>query len=223
MMATQKIEQEFKRISGICLLLGSVLAILAMTIHPHGGDIEYIVKIKNVLSFSHSIAIFCLPFVGFGFLGLTSLLQTKSKISTLAFIIFSFGLLAAMIAGTINGFTLPEFASSYSAKSNEISVVKKIVEYGRFINIPMAAIFIGATSLSIAMWSFLIIQTIHISKWKGYFGLAIIAFGLFGLFFNFNFTDLFGFRIFMMSLVSWIILIGISMVKKSQDSSLQIE
>lgn len=32
-----------------------------------GGDIEHIVKIKRVLMFSHAIAIFCLPFIGFGF------------------------------------------------------------------------------------------------------------------------------------------------------------
>lgn len=62
-----KTTTEFKRASGICLLVGSILATLTMALHPMGGDIEHIVKIKRVLMFSHAIAIFCLPFIGFGF------------------------------------------------------------------------------------------------------------------------------------------------------------
>ncbi len=101
------IETEFIKTAGICLLIGALLATLAMTLHPNGGNIEHIIKIKSVLAFSHSVAIFCLPLIGFGFWGLSKILETKSKISTLAFFIFSFGLFAAMIAATINGLTLP--------------------------------------------------------------------------------------------------------------------
>jgi type II secretory pathway component PulF len=171
------IEREFKRTAGICLLFGALLATLAMTLHLNGGDIEHVIKIKSVLAFSHSIAIFCLPFIGFGFWGLSKILETKSKISTLAFFIFSFGLFAAMVAATINGLTLPNFASNYSTNDIEISTIKKIIDYGKFINIPMAVIFIAATSLSVGLWAFLIIQTSKLPKWIGYFGLMIIAFG----------------------------------------------
>ncbi|MEJ7694404.1 DUF6796 family protein [Daejeonella sp.] len=166
------IETGFIKTAGICLLIGALLATLAMTLHPNGGDIEYIVKIKSVLTFSHSVAIFCLPLIGFGFWGLSKILETKSKISTPAFFIFSFGLLAAMIAATINGLTLPNFASNFSANDNEISTIKKIIDYGKFINIPMAIIFIVATSLSVGLWAFLITQTSKLPKWIGYFGLS---------------------------------------------------
>lgn len=207
-------ENEFRKASAYCLLLGSFLATLAMTMHPMGGDIQHIVKIKSVLTFSHSIAIFCLPFIGFGFWGLSKLLLTKSKISTLAFIIFSFGLFAAMIAATINGLTLPSFAANYATNQNDIPTIKKIIDYGKYINIPMATIFISATSLAVGIWSFLIIQTKQISKWLGYFGLTIIAFGLLGVVLKFNFTDLLGFRTFTFGLVIWKIAVGINMLKK---------
>ncbi|WP_445737606.1 hypothetical protein [Mariniflexile sp.] len=215
-----KMEYEFIRASGFCLLLGSLLATTTMMLHPNGGDIEHIVKIKNVLTFSHSIAIFCLPFIGFGFFGLSQVLQTKSKIATLALIIFSFGLFAAMIAATINGLTLPNFTSNYAATKNDISTVKKIIDYGKHINIPMTSIFISATSLAVGLWSVLIIQTKRISKWLGYFGLTIISFGFLGVFLKFNFTDLMGFRTFIFGLVIWKIAVGISMLKKHKKSLL---
>lgn len=214
-----KIEKEFRRASGICLLLGSLLATTTMVLHPNGGNIEHIIRIKSVLAFSHSIAIFCLPFIGFGFWGLSQLLQTKTKAATLGFIIFSFGLFAAMIAATINGLTLPNFASNYATGENDISTVKKIIYYGKYINISMATIFISATSLAVGIWSVLIIKTNQIAKWIGYFGLTIIAFGLIGVFLKFNFTDLLGFRTFTFGLVTWKIAVGINMLKSKHDKT----
>lgn len=210
------IENQFRKTSGFCLLLGSLLATTTMVLHPNGGDIQHIVKIKSVLAFSHSIAIFCLPFIGFGFWGLSQILQTKSKLSTLAFITFTFGLIAAMIAATINGLTLPNFASTYATDENDMSTVKKIIDYGKFINIPMATIFISATSVAVGIWSVLIIQTKQISKWIGYLGLTIISFGLIGIFLKFNFTNLLGFRTFIFGLVAWKIVVGLNMLKTNK-------
>ena len=120
-------ENEFRKTSGFCLLLGSFLATLTMVLHPNGGDISHIVKIKSVLTFSHAIAILCLPLIGFGFFGLSQILQTKSKLSTLASITVAFGLFAAMIAATVNGLTLPNFASIYATNENDIQTVMKII------------------------------------------------------------------------------------------------
>lgn len=209
-----KTTTEFKRTSGICLLSGSILATLTMVLHPMGGDIEHIVKIKRVLMFSHAIAIFCLPFVGFGFWGLTNILKTKSKMSLLGFFILLFGLIAAMIAATINGLVLPNFASRYWINDSDVSVLNEIIGYGHAINISMTYIVITAISLSIGIWSFLIILTNQIPKWLGYFGLAIIAIGLLGVLLRFNFTDLLGFRTFIFGLVSWIMAVGFNMLRE---------
>lgn len=208
-----KTTTEFKRASGICLLVGSILATLTMALHPMGGDVEHIVKIKRVLMFSHAIAIFCLPFIGFGFWGLTNMLKTKSKMSLLAFFILFFGLIAAMIAATINGLVLPNFASKYWINDSDVSVLNKIIGYGHAINISMTYIVITAISLSIGIWSFLIIKTNQLSKWLGYFGLIVIIIGLLGVLLNFDFTSLLGFRTFVFGLVGWIIVIGIKMIK----------
>lgn len=166
--------------------------------------------------FSHAIAIFCLPFIGFGFWGLSNMLQTKSKISVLAFFILFFGLIAAMVAATINGLVLPNFASRYWADGNDISVINKIIGYGHAINTSMTYIVITSISIAIGIWSFLIILTNKLPKWLGYFGLTVIAIGLLGVLLRFNFTDLLGFRTFIFGLVSWIIAVGFNMTRKAK-------
>jgi hypothetical protein len=209
-------EKEFKKSSGICLLLGSLLATITMAMHPMGGDIQHIAKIGHVLMFSHSVAIICMPFVGFGFWGLSVLLQTQSKVSMLSFFIFCFGLFAAMIAATINGLALPIFASNYSSITGDAAIAKTVLAYGSYINFSMTTIFIVAAAISIAIWSVLIIRLAQLPKWVGYYGLVIVAFGIVGIFLKFNFTNLFGFRVFVAGLVSWKIIAGFALLQKGR-------
>lgn len=209
----RNVENGFRKTAGICLSLGSFLATITMVLHPSGGNIQHIAKMKSMLVFSHSIAILCLPFIGFGFWGLSQLLQSKSKISTLAFIVFSFGLVAAMIAATINGLTLPNFVENYGSDLNNFSNVQMVINYGKNINIPMALIFISATLISIGIWSILIIISEQLPKWIGYLGLIIVLVALISLFSKFNFTSVIGFRIFVFGIVIWITACGIEMIK----------
>lgn len=217
--ATQTNEPELIRTSGICLIVGCLLAITTMVLHPVGGDIEHISKMKSALYFSHGLALLCIPFISFGFLGLTQLLMTKSKTALLAFIIFSFGLFAVMIGGCIDGLVLPKFVSNYNANADSIQTVEKIIQYGFAINRSMIYIFIIATALSLGIWSALIIRNQQISKGLGYLGLVVLAIGILGVGFKFNFTNLFGFRTFVFLIVSWKIAVGIAMIKGKSSCS----
>ena len=200
-------EKEFSKTTGFSLMLSAILLIVTMILHPSGGSIEHILKIKGVLMGSHGLAIFSLPFLGFGFWGLSLALQTKSCLSMLGFIMSCFGLVAGMIAATINGLALPLLIIN-SPDSLDPNTLKAILMYGKYINIPMDYIMIIMLSCAITLWSFLIILTGLFPKWIGYFGLLLIAFGILGIFLQFNFTNLFGFRIFIFGIASWIIATG---------------
>ena len=197
-------EKEFSKTTGFSLIISAILLIVTMVLHPSGGSIEHILKIKGVLMGSHGLAIFSLPFVGFGFWGLSVALQTKNHLSTLGFIVSCFGLVAGMIAATINGLTLPLYISN-APNTLDSNTLKTILAYGKYINIPMDYIMIVSLSFAIAVWSFLIISTSLFPKWIGYFGLLLIGFGISGIFLQFNFANLFGFRIFIFGIASWII------------------
>jgi hypothetical protein len=206
-------ENQFKQTSGICLIIGSFLLIVTMVLHPSGGHIAHILKISNVIVVSHSLAIFSLPFVGFGFYGLSMALLTKNRLSILALMMIGQGLVAAMIAGTINGLTLPLFLSKYAdSYETHLPILQPIIHYGFSINRPMDYILIGASILSIGIWSMLMILSTKFPRWLGYYGLVLILMGIVGLLVRFNFIDLWGFRTFIFGMVSWVILAGIWMI-----------
>jgi len=202
-------EKQFKKASGISLLAGAVLATLTMAMHPVGGSMAEIAAKKGIFMFSHALAIVSIPFIAFGFWGLATALATKSRISFLAFSVTCFGLIAVMMAGTVNGFVLPMFASNYAGSTMDISVVQAIRDYGWLIGTAMDYFFIVALSLAILIWSVIVIITGQLSKWLGYYGLLMVVVTVLGLLMKFNFTTVLGFGLFIFSLVSWIIIAAI--------------
>ena len=207
---------QFQKVSGISLIISSVLLVLTMVLHPTGGDIKHIMQMHDVAITAHSLAIFSLPFVAYGFYGLSISLLTNSKISMLGFIFVCFALIAGMIAASINGLVLPMFVANYVNEFEQNSnILKPILKNGSFFNQAMDYITIIGLIIAIIIWSVLIIIGEKFPKWIGYYGLILFVLSLFGVFMNFNFVNLFGFRIFVFSLVSWIVLMGWLMTKNT--------
>lgn len=216
-------EKQFQKISGYSLIVSSLLLIFTMVLHPSGGSIEHLLKIYKIAIGAHSIAIFSMPFVGFGFYGLSMMLLTKSRVSMLAFIIIALGLVAGMLAASFNGLILPLFIVQHANDTEQnLNIIKLIINYGFYINKSMDYIFIISSSLSTGVWSLLMIYNNKISKWIGYYGLVLLLFAIAGLVLQFNFTNLFGFRIYVFGIVSWIILTGYSMIKQKVKSDSSI-
>lgn len=210
-------ETNFYKSSGLSLIIGSLLAIVAMMLHPSGGNIEHIIQISAPLRITHALAIFCLPFILFGFYGLTHKLSDKWKLSTLAFLIIAFGLFAVMIAGVFNGLALPYFLGQYSENIEQnISIVKPIVNYGFAVNKSFDYVFIASFCSAIIVYSLIIITSKTLPKLIGYFGIAILTFAIIGATTNFVFTSLTGFRIFVFSIAGWILYSGISLIKSNK-------
>jgi len=209
--------KEFNKTAGFSLILGSVLLTITMILHPSGGDIDHILRIKNVIILSHSLAIFSLPFLTFGFYRFHLTLNTKSRISLLAFIIICFGLLAAMIAATINGLTLPLFLSNFTSNETNIKLINTIRNYGSSINIPMDYILISSMALSTGIWSILIVLTSKYQKWIGYYGILLIVLLVISIFSSLSLVHLSGFRLLIFGFVSWVIITGISLIIKAKE------
>jgi hypothetical protein len=211
-------EHSFRRTAALCLFTGALLATITMAIHPSGGSMEHIRHISGVIVFSHSLAILCMPFIGFGAWGLSVLLATPGRIAMLAFFGFVAGLIAAMIAGAVNGLVLPYFVGRYYQSGIDEAVLKAIIGYGRYLNAAMDYIFIAACAFAISIWSVLIIITARLPAWIGYYGIFIILAGLAGIILKFNFISVSGFSIFISGLVSWLIAGGIMMLWAKQKN-----
>ena len=208
-------EKQFRKLSGISLLVGSVLATITMAMHPVGGSLESIAARKGVFMFTHALALISIPFIAFGFWGLATALISKSRASFLAFAVSCFGLVAVMMAGSLNGFTLPMFASNYADSSVDSAGLQAVRDYGWLLGSTMDYIFITAISLSMVIWSGIIIATGQLSKWLGYYGLVIAGVTTLAIFLKFNFTTDFGFGIYIFSLVSWLIIAALLLIFSS--------
>ena len=146
------------------LFIGALLATATMILHPTGGNMEYIMKIRNVIVFSHALAIFCLPFIGFGAWGLSEFLHTPGRVSILGFYVFSMGLIGGMISAAFNGFVLPNFVERYYGTGAEEETLEIMIRYGHFINAAMAYIFIAGTTFAVGVWSVVILMTNRLPK-----------------------------------------------------------
>ena len=211
-------EINFYKSTGISLILGSILAISTMVLHPSGGSIEHIIKISGPLKFTHILAIFCLPFILFGFYGLMHKLTNTWKLSVLAFIFIAFGLFAAMLAALFNGLAIPYFLEQYAGNFDQnMDLIEPIMNYGFAINKALDYVFIAGLCSAIAIYSFLIVRTKKLPKWIGYFGIALLVLTIIGMATNFAFTTLLGFRLVVFSIAGWILFSGISLIQSKKQ------
>lgn len=207
-------EIQFYKSTGISLVVGSALAIIVMALHPSGGSIEHIIQIQTPILFTHALAICCLPFMLFGFYGLTHRLLDKHKLSMLAFIVSAFGLIAAMLAALFNGLVLPFFLNGYVDTLEENRThIEPILKYGFAVNKAFDFVFITALCVSIAIYSLLILRTRMLPKWIGYLGIAIVVLAVTGAITGFVFTNLTGFRVFVFCIATWILSAGVLLIQ----------
>ncbi len=205
----------FKKAAGYSLIIGSILMVLTMVLHPSGGNVTHIMETNDTIIISHAIAIFSLPFIAFGFYGLTSLLLNDSKVSFLAFCFALFALIAGMLAAAINGLVLPMFVEKYFNEFEQNkNTLNPIIRYGFMLNKSMDYILLTGILISILMWSVLIIRGNNIPKWVGYYGMILCILALFGAIIGFDFIYLAGFRIIILCVAGWVILAGWVMRKK---------
>lgn len=210
-------ETNFYKSTGLSLTIGSFLAIATMMLHPAGDNINHIIQVSTPIKITHALAIFCLPFILFGFYGLTIKLSNKWEASILAFIIMAFGLFAVMLAALFNGLALPYFLDQYSANLEQnMTTIKPIVNYGFAINKALDYVFIVSFCVVISIYSLIIINSKKLPRWIGYFGIVILFFAIIGATTNFVFTSLTGFRIFVFSMSGWILCTGILLITSNK-------
>jgi hypothetical protein len=204
--------------AGISLILGSILLTVTMVLHPTGGSFDHILKMTKMIVVSHTLAILSVPFCMFGFWGFYKSFRKDQNLSAFSFAIIALGLVAIMLAGALNGLTLPIFINAYKDTSLEtIETLKPILRYNMALNQSLDYIFLGAICISVSLWSVIILRTRNYPNWLSYFGLALIILFLIGIIYNFNFINLLGFRVFVFSLVGWIISVGVLMIKLKQE------
>jgi len=205
--------------AGISMVIGALLATITMALHPVGGNIQHLIKISPVIMTSHIIALFSVPFILFGFWGLTKRLGFDKTLSVLAFITAAIGLFAVMIAGAINGLAIPFFVKNLAGiNADKQEVAQLVLTYGFSLNQAFDYIFIGALCEALLLWSVTIFSTKLFPQWVAILGVLLGLGFLMALVFGFTLVDLHGFRIFIFGIVLRIAATGILMSKSGKKS-----
>jgi len=194
------------------LILGTLLLIFTMVMHPTGGSIAYVQKISTLLMVTHSVAILSLPLLLLGFWGLYKLLDDDSLSSLGAYMVIVIGLFAGMLAAAVNGLALPIFLAHFpDAGPEQITTIKPIVSYNAALNHAFDFIFMGACCVSTMLWSIAILRTRRLPVWMGWLGLLLPILAIIPACLGFAFTGLAGFRFFMAGYFVWLVMIIIGL------------
>lgn len=205
----------FEKKAGISLIVFIILLVFTMVLHPTGGSVEHLIHISNVIIITHSIALLSLPFGWIGFLGLTRRIGTDHFGAVLAMVMLSFALVAVLLAAATNGLALPIFLQHYKDATPEaIDAIKPILRYSFAVNHAFDYIYTGALCLAILGWSIAILQTRKLAVWIGWLGIALVIIVVAMVIGGVALNNLQGLRLFITSIVLWILLVGMALCRK---------
>ena len=200
---------------GIALIIFTILLVFTMGLHPSGGSVAHLISITRMIVITHAIAILSLPFGWVGFQGLTKRIGSDNFGSMMASAMMALGLVAVMLAAATNGIVLPIFLQHYEDASPEkIESIKPILRYSFAINHAFDYIYTVAFCLAILSWSIAILITKRLPVWLGWLGILVSVFAAVIFFSGMAVNNLQGFRVFVTSMVVWILLVGIVLCRK---------
>ncbi len=189
-----------------------------MILHPAGGSLEYLLKITPRIIITHSVAIFSLPFALVGFWGLTKKLGSGNYLSFCGFAFSVFALFAILIAAATNGLVMPIFIQKYQQASGPVlDNVKMVLKYSFSVNNAFDYIYSAAFAVALLFWSAAIIITKKLPLWIAYLGIALAAGAVVLFISGLEQASLTGFRLFVSSIVLWIMAVGVHMVRQGAE------
>ena len=187
------------------LIIGTILIIVTMVLHPAGGSIKLILAQSTMIVTAHSIAILATVFVAFGLYGFMQSLLPHSGFAMLAYMLALMGMFAAAVAAAINGLALPFFLWSFGDEVHQMhDAIDPVIHYGFALNKAMDYIFIGGLVGAVLVNSMIIVVKGVYPKWLAWLGFAACAVLLLYVFVDIDLISLLGFRIFVFSLAGWL-------------------
>jgi len=174
------------RLSGLALVVGALMMVITMVLHPTGGSFEHIARISTVAVRVHALALLSLPVTLLGFLGLTARLRRTASsevLSVAAFVTHAFGAAAALCAAVINGLATPAFVKVISEEAHALDAASldaahMAVAYAFRLNTGFDVVFMLAVVVSAGLWSAAILASRELPRWCGWLGAVAAAVGL---------------------------------------------
>lgn len=128
----------------------------------------------------------------------------------------SFGLVAAMLAAATNGLAAPIFIHQYrDATPDVVDTLRPVLTFSHAVNTAFDYVYTGTFCLAILGWSVAILRTKQFPRWIAGWGILISIAGVAIAIAGASPASLLGLRLFVAGLVSWVIIVGVTLIQKS--------
>jgi hypothetical protein len=207
----------FEKKAGLSVILFTLLILVTMILHPAGGNFQHLLEIARAVIIAHAIGIVSLPFAALGFWGLTKRIGADNFLALAAFGFSVLGLVAAEMAAATNGLVLPLFISKYKdATPDMVSTLKPLMTYTHTVNLAFDFVYTGAFAIAILFWSIAILSTRQLPRWIGGWGIAVAVASAGVVIAGISPGSFYGFHLFVVTLVSWTIAVGVAMMRSPE-------
>jgi hypothetical protein len=161
------------RKSGLALITAMVGTIITMAFHPtgHGLQQDQFKHIELLNIAVHSLALFCIPVLFLGALGLTRRLASPNRLALAALVFHGFASVAVMLAAAMSGlvgtYVARQMTSSPPGAADTWHIAFHLSGY---MNQAFAQIFVVASSVAIVLWSVAMVRGNMLSRGLGIYG-----------------------------------------------------
>jgi hypothetical protein len=164
------------RLGGWALIAGSLGVLVTLILHPNERGLFDPAQIESVARTTiivHSIALFAIPLLFIGGLGISRRIGWKSAGSVAALIFYGFALVAMMNAIVIDGLVTPGLARATVKAGPELAATWKIaLAHNGLLDGAFMNVFLMASSLAILLWSAAMARN---ARWIAIFGCLVAA------------------------------------------------
>ncbi len=208
------------RLGGIALIIGAISGMITMSLHPVAGahpitPVQF-ETIARLMVGVHVLAIAGVPFSFLGALALTRWLDSPGRWAVAGLVIYSFGLVAVMIAPAMSGLVGTEVIRHMIAHGADSEQWQTLMQYNFLINQAFAKIFVVASCSAVAFWSLMIVKRRALSIAIGMYGLLLGPVIVIAMISGGLSLDVHGFGLVVFSQAIWFIVVGILLLRSKE-------
>ncbi len=163
--------------AGQCLLVGIVLPLLILGLHPTAHDLtaESGSRMATINHLVHGIAIAAQPLVLLGPLGLTQYLGW-SLTAAGAFVVYCHNLVGTLFAALMSGFVASDIVVKLrGAEPSAQAGYQSLLDYTHVLNQAFARFSVLAAGIALVLWSVAILRSGKLSRLTAIVGCAVGA------------------------------------------------
>lgn len=213
------------KLYGFALIVGTLCGVITMLFHPTGRDLigqpgEVAHRYELITVAVHSLAIFGLPVVFFGFSGFSRRLGLENPLVSAALIAYGFGAMAVTSAAVINGLVGPVLTGKINeADEPTQKLLHLVLMNNSLLNQAFTKVFVVAAGFALIAWSIHLWKKGRLMQITAITGFIIGILSLSGILSGHLKLDVHGFGLFTFAQSIWTILVAVFMIRTENNKS----